>query len=565
MKIHPVKDPKQIPKELDIALDLEYTGGCRMTIQVDFPFSKVAYFSVKLVSLKGRARLQFCRNPCTHWSLSFYEKDKESTHSNKLPKIIKNKTKFTANFQRPPNKMQDKNDQVDGFDETAVNFKNVAVDSDENDSDEEFVNIMLPLFGEQASSEEAKTAMRDFLTRSTELRQRSRKGHSINTKPTTPTSPIPESKKMLKINTENIRSESHKAMSTTVMDGKPDINSSETHPRALSLSGTRSVHVGAKPTKPSLSSDETIKNSLVIKPSTYCERPGTKRTKEVPPSQDPVWNETVKLDLSPKDVYLNVCVWSKQQEKNDKDIIMGHFPITGIQANIAYPNKALVSYNVFSRPALRGIPGLNENLCGGDMSLSFVHSPSTAHCNDSAVLEKMEELEKLKAEEEESDSEDTFESSRPVEHNFILTQFYFPTRCNYCSKKLALENDDSAAKNNPVEQEKGEAVASDMVAASEQVKEMGRELFTNMAPDERKKKLQDMMAKLQVEIDEENETQTDLYVAKKRTKDKKLKAHFVSLIGKSEERSQALAMLMLQYCAGLQDCADAEDEGCYDL
>lgn len=27
-------------------------------------------------------------------------------------------------------------------------------------------------------------------------------------------------------------------------------------------------------------------------------------------------------------------------------------------------------------------------------------------------------------------------SSKPVEHNFILTQFYFPTRCNYCSKKV---------------------------------------------------------------------------------------------------------------------------------
>lgn len=73
MKIHPVKDPKDIPKELDIALELEYTGGCHMTIQVDFPFSKTAYFSVKLASLKGRGRLQFSTIPCTHWSFSFYQ------------------------------------------------------------------------------------------------------------------------------------------------------------------------------------------------------------------------------------------------------------------------------------------------------------------------------------------------------------------------------------------------------------------------------------------------------------------------------------------------------------
>jgi hypothetical protein len=38
------------------------------------------------------------------------------------------------------------------------------------------------------------------------------------------------------------------------------------------------------------------------------------------------------------------------------------------------------------------------------------------------------------------------------------------------------------------------------------------------------------MARLQVEIDEENETQGELYRDKKRIKDKKQKALFVSLI-----------------------------------
>lgn len=72
MKIE-TKDPKEVAKELDIALDLEYTGGCHMAIQVDLVFNKSVYVAVKLVSLKGRARLQLSRHPLSHWSFAFYE------------------------------------------------------------------------------------------------------------------------------------------------------------------------------------------------------------------------------------------------------------------------------------------------------------------------------------------------------------------------------------------------------------------------------------------------------------------------------------------------------------
>lgn len=67
------KDPKEVPQELDIALDLEYSGGCHMALQVDLVFNKSVYLAVKLVHLQGRARLQFSRHPLTHWSLEFYE------------------------------------------------------------------------------------------------------------------------------------------------------------------------------------------------------------------------------------------------------------------------------------------------------------------------------------------------------------------------------------------------------------------------------------------------------------------------------------------------------------
>ena len=39
----------------------------------------------------------------------------------------------------------------------------------------------------------------------------------------------------------------------------------------------------------------------------------------------------------------------------------------------------------------------------------------------------------------------------------------------------------------------------------------------------------------------------------------------LSIQAKSEERSQALAMLMLQYCAGLQNCTEAVEHETYQL
>lgn len=74
-------------------------------------------------------------------------------------------------------------------------------------------------------------------------------------------------------------------MSPSHTDGKSEANTTEAPPQTKPLSPVRSRSIGTKPTKPSVSGDESSKSSLVIKPSTYCERPGTKRTKEVSPSQ----------------------------------------------------------------------------------------------------------------------------------------------------------------------------------------------------------------------------------------------------------------------------------------
>lgn len=63
-------------KELSILVDLEYQNGFSISIDADLILGKSAYIHVKIVSLKGKARLQFTRHPFTHWNFSFVEVSK---------------------------------------------------------------------------------------------------------------------------------------------------------------------------------------------------------------------------------------------------------------------------------------------------------------------------------------------------------------------------------------------------------------------------------------------------------------------------------------------------------
>ena len=43
-----------------------------------------------------------------------------------------------------------------------------------------------------------------------------------------------------------------------------------------------------------------------------------------------MWSETVKFDILEGDQYLNVCIWCKFQDKNEKDALVGyvrHIPL----------------------------------------------------------------------------------------------------------------------------------------------------------------------------------------------------------------------------------------------
>lgn len=62
-----------VPDELNFEVDLEYSGGFHLAIDVDLVFGKSAYLFVKMKRVVGRLRLQFTRVPFSHWSFSFSE------------------------------------------------------------------------------------------------------------------------------------------------------------------------------------------------------------------------------------------------------------------------------------------------------------------------------------------------------------------------------------------------------------------------------------------------------------------------------------------------------------
>ncbi|XP_053730928.1 PDZ domain-containing protein 8 [Synchiropus splendidus] len=62
-----------MPEELNLEVDMEYSGGFHLAIDVDLLFGKSAYLFVKMRRVLGRMRLQLTRLPFSHWSFSFLE------------------------------------------------------------------------------------------------------------------------------------------------------------------------------------------------------------------------------------------------------------------------------------------------------------------------------------------------------------------------------------------------------------------------------------------------------------------------------------------------------------
>ncbi|OCT69738.1 PDZ domain-containing protein 8 [Xenopus laevis] len=60
-----------LPDELQFELEMEYSGGCHLAIDVELVFGKSASLSVRLGRVIGRLRLVFSRLPFPHWAFCF--------------------------------------------------------------------------------------------------------------------------------------------------------------------------------------------------------------------------------------------------------------------------------------------------------------------------------------------------------------------------------------------------------------------------------------------------------------------------------------------------------------
>ncbi|XP_075226255.1 PDZ domain containing 8 isoform X2 [Lycorma delicatula] len=87
-------------------------------------------------------------------------------------------------------------------------------------------------------------------------------------------------------------------------------------------------------------------------------------------------------------------------------------------------------------------------------------------------------------------------------------------------------------------------------------KASGRQLFADLPPDLRKQRIDAVMTKLKAAIDAESHVHMKLVKEEQGSLDTSIKARTAFLIGKSEEKLQAMTVLMLHCCAGLQDAQD---------
>ncbi|XP_055895570.1 PDZ domain-containing protein 8-like [Biomphalaria glabrata] len=73
MTVENVDVQDDIIRTLDLKAHLVYDGGLKIAIDAALPLATTAYISIKVIKIRGVARLQFTNVPYTHWSVSFYE------------------------------------------------------------------------------------------------------------------------------------------------------------------------------------------------------------------------------------------------------------------------------------------------------------------------------------------------------------------------------------------------------------------------------------------------------------------------------------------------------------
>ncbi|XP_063242954.1 PDZ domain-containing protein 8 isoform X2 [Bacillus rossius redtenbacheri] len=90
-------------------------------------------------------------------------------------------------------------------------------------------------------------------------------------------------------------------------------------------------------------------------------------------------------------------------------------------------------------------------------------------------------------------------------------------------------------------------------------KSTGKDLYASLSLTERKEKINSMIVKLKAAMDAETQSRMQLAREEQENKDPETSTRVAFLIGKSDQRVQALAVLMLHFCAGLQHTQDQDE------
>ncbi|XP_017880723.1 PDZ domain-containing protein 8 isoform X2 [Ceratina calcarata] len=267
-------------------------------------------------------------------------------------------------------------------------------------------------------------------------------------------------------------------------------------------------------------------------------------------------------------------------------------------------------------PKLQGYSGFDPTLCYGDILLSYVwesNYPSRHMAGDSGKKENTETAKIPPASSEEINEKKM--------HDFIRTHFHRATHCDFCSKKIwlkdavqcrdcgmvchkkcevrcqasgtcgaesiaamALEADEiepttlvgesgpeisltSCEENVQNSLVGGLGISSDLLEGAEpsvaapllagelddglmsRAKDTGKFLYKHLEPEERVEKINEMIGKLKTALDAETTSRLGMSQS----------GDSVKLTAQSDLRVQALSVLLLHYCAGLQHAQEALD------
>ncbi|KAE8751360.1 hypothetical protein FOCC_FOCC001931 [Frankliniella occidentalis] len=103
----------------------------------------------------------------------------------------------------------------------------------------------------------------------------------------------------------------------------------------------------------------------------------------------------------------------------------------------------------------------------------------------------------------------------------------------------------------------GDDGSEDLMAVA---KATGKELYSGLPPLQRIERINKMISKLKISMDSESSLRMQLARKEVDCQDSTEKARLAFLIGKCDEKVQALAILMLHFCAGLQHTQDQEEQ-----